>query len=238
MIGQLPSHYLASTDRRIPDPWGLAYRAHIRAPAIEPSADATNEALEVIVRAMAVATGLPVLEVPDMPDMVPHRPEGELDGLSMVVTTIHERVERYAEVTPDLIRAVLDELIVDGSRYFELVCHYEVHVGVVAVTVRAGMFIEKHRARQPEWRGASELVALAERHWLAAPFEAASALIGAATRVSPRAMLPLLDRIIAAPPGARRFLDPHPSWRVDGLRVRARKLRESARMWTEPEQPE
>ncbi len=238
MNGQLPSHYLASTDRRVQDPWGLTSQASLRAAAIERHAETTNEALEAMVRMMAISAGLPVIEVPDMPDIVPRQREGELDGLSMVVNTIHERVERYAEVTPSLIRAVLEELTVDGSCYFEPVCHWTIHVGVVSVTMRAGMFITKHRARQPEWYGASQLIALAERHWLSAPFEAASALIGTATRVSPRAMIPLLDRIIAAPPGTRRFLDPHPSWVVDGLRVRARRLRESARLWTEPEQPE
>ena len=238
MTGLLPSHYLASTDRRVPDPWGLARLASLRAATIEYPGEAANEACDAMIRVIEVSAGLPVLEVPDMPDMLPRRPEGELDGLSIVLNTLDERVHRYAEVTPDLIRSALEELLVDGSRYFELVCQYWIHCDAVAITGRAGRFITKHRARQPEWHAASQLVALAERHWHSAPFNAASALIGTATRVSPLAMIPLLDRIIAAPPGTRRFLDPHPSWVVDGLRVRARRLRESARLWTEPEQPE
>jgi hypothetical protein len=173
-----------------------------------------------------------------MPEMLPREPEGDSSGLFIVFSRVSERVERFSEVTPELILEVLESTIVEGSLFLEPACHYAIHAYTVAVTEHAGTFIEEHRARQPEWHGASELVALAERHWLSAPFEAASALIDTATRVSPRAMIPLLDRIIAAPPGTRRFLDPHPSWVVDGLRTRARNLRASAQMWTEPEQPE
>jgi hypothetical protein len=206
--------------------------------ALKGNVGAADAALAAVSRVLELSSGLPIMEPPDMPEMLPLEPEGDNSGLFIVFSKVSDHVERFSEVTPELILEVLQSSVVDGSRYLEAACQYEIHSCAVVVTGNAGLFIEEHRSRQPDWRGAAELVALVERHWRSAPFKAASALIDTATRVSPLAMIPLLDRIIAAPPSARRFLDPHPSWRVDGLRVRARKLRESARMWTEPEQPE
>lgn len=226
-----PSEYMRATDRRVPDPWGLNSDAgmfDLRIGAVENQIEAADSALVAVERLVAVCAGLPALEAVDLPEVQARVPDQELSGWGVWFGELHQRVERYAEVTPELVRDVLAATVIDGERHFELACHWALTAEAVAVVGCAKHFIVKHRWKQSGWPGARTLVELAQGYWKQLPLNVAKPLLSAAMDVAVLDAIPLLDDVIAAPPGTRRFLDPDPSLEVDGLRAHARKLRESA----------